>query len=405
MQNNFIFPDYVTNALRRLEENGFSAYVVGGAVRDIYMNKLPCDFDLTTDALPDDTLRIFSDLTTVETGRRFGTITVVSGGNALEITTFRSDGTYLNSRSPEAVFFSKTLSEDLKRRDFTINALAYSDTAGIVDLFGGKQDIDDKIIRCIGNADERFSEDALRILRAIRFSSVLGFELEQNTQKSIFKNKALLLNISAERISSELNKILLGQNVKSVLIKFREVIGEFIPEIKVSDSSSYTSAAETLCKSCKDKAMRLSIFLNELAPETASKALRRLKYDSKTVKTVKTLIEYKKAEIIPKKPKIKLLLNKIGVENAKKLFYLKELSEPQNPNIKKARELLNTIISGRECFSLKELKINGSDLTALGFSGSHIGNALKYALEEVIHERCENEKECLSKCILSKYRR
>ena len=182
-------PNYCKKIISTLKQNGFEGYLVGGCVRDSIMDITPNDYDITTSATPDEMLRIFSSFRVIETGLKHGTITVVIEGNNVEITTYRIDGEYDDNRHPKEVSFTRNLSEDLKRRDFTVNALAFNEEQGLVDLFGGKDDLDNKLIRCVGNPDKRFNEDGLRVLRALRFASVLGFEIEENTAKSILKNK------------------------------------------------------------------------------------------------------------------------------------------------------------------------------------------------------------------------
>lgn len=231
MNKIFYYPNSIDVIISKLQKSGFKAYLVGGCVRDFIIGLTPHDYDITTDALPQDIISIFSDYTTIPTGLKHGTVTVIADNTPIEITTFRTDGKYINSRRPQEVFFTRSYKDDASRRDFTMNALAYNKNDGIIDYFGGVSDIENKIIRTVNNPDKRFSEDALRILRAIRFSSVLGFSIEENTGKSIHNNKELLANISSERIFSEFTKLLCGNNVKNILIEYSDVISIFIPEI------------------------------------------------------------------------------------------------------------------------------------------------------------------------------
>ena len=219
--------------INALADAGFSAYVVGGCVRDYFLGNQTSDTDITTSAKPCELEKILADknIKVVETGLKHGTVTAVIDKTPLEITTFRADGEYRDSRHPQSVEFVEDIEQDLKRRDFTVNAMAYNDERGLVDLFGGREDIENRIIRTVGEPDARFKEDALRIMRALRFSSVLGFEIEEKTKKSIFDNMYLLENISAERIFSELSKLLCGKNVLNVLNEFRQVIGVIIPQL------------------------------------------------------------------------------------------------------------------------------------------------------------------------------
>ena len=210
-------PEKILKAIALLESNGYSAYTVGGCVRDSVMGRAPNDWDMTTSAAPDETREVFKDFHTVATGIKHGTVTVLIDSEPVEITTMRVDGKYSDNRHPESVSFTKRIEDDLSRRDFTVNAMAYNPKTGVVDPFGGQNDIKNKIIRCVGNPDTRFGEDALRILRAIRFSSVLGFDIDKKTSQSIIGNRSLLQNISKERIRVELIKMLCGQNVEKIL--------------------------------------------------------------------------------------------------------------------------------------------------------------------------------------------
>ncbi len=224
-------PKNISDVLDRLEKAGYEAYIVGGCVRDGLMGVPPHDFDVTTSALPEETQKVFSDFRVIETGLKHGTVTVLSDGEPVEITTYRIDGEYADGRHPDSVSFTRNIKEDISRRDFTMNGIAYSPKRGLFDAFGGPEDIRRGIIRCIGDPDKRFNEDALRILRALRFSAVLGFEIENNTALSLRRNKGLLSRVSGERIFSELRKMLCGANVGAVLRAFPEVIAEVIPEL------------------------------------------------------------------------------------------------------------------------------------------------------------------------------
>ncbi|MFA5658598.1 MAG: phosphohydrolase, partial [Oscillospiraceae bacterium] len=220
-------PDFALAAINILNKSGYEAYAVGGCVRDSLMGKLPNDWDICTNAHPEKVTAVFDGFKTIPTGLKHGTITIIIDNNPLEITTFRRDGEYSDSRRPDSVLFVPDLKEDLSRRDFTINAMAYSEKDGLIDFFGGRADLEKKLIRCVGEADIRFSEDALRILRAVRFSSVLGFEIEDKTSAALIEKKNRLSRVSPERIAAEMNKLLLGKNVFEVMKKYREMIAEF----------------------------------------------------------------------------------------------------------------------------------------------------------------------------------
>ena len=228
-------------ALDILHKNGYEAYIVGGSVRDMYLGKDAHDFDITTNAVPHITKNLFCDFTVVETGMKHGTVTAVISGENIEITTYRQEGEYSDSRHPDKVEFTTSLPLDLSRRDFTVNALAYDGSEELIDLFGGKEDIENKVIKAIGNPYDRFSEDALRILRGIRFASVLDFEIEEKTKRAMLDLKHLLHKISRERIAEEINKFLCGKSVKRVLLDMWEVLAEIIPEIPPIKNPNATS--------------------------------------------------------------------------------------------------------------------------------------------------------------------
>ena len=242
-------------AIARLESRGYEAYAVGGCVRDSLLGQAPHDWDLTTNATPDETAAAFADCRVVETGKKHGTVTVLDRGEPLEITTYRRDGAYADNRHPVSVTFSKTLSDDLSRRDFTVNAMAYHPSRGLVDLFGGKEDLQNGVIRCVGNAETRFHEDGLRILRAIRFASVLDFSLEAETARAIHICVFLLDNIARERIREEWTKLLLGKAADRILRDYPDVISEIFPEVVPSPLDIH------ICDAPADPVIRLTLFL------------------------------------------------------------------------------------------------------------------------------------------------
>ena len=440
MINESNFSASVLKALEILNKHNKDAYIVGGSIRDIIMGINPKDYDITTSALPEETLKIFSSFKTFKTGIRYGTVTVIIDGLPIEITTFRTDGEYKDNRKPQNVIFSRALDRDLSRRDFTINAMAYSPVKGFVDMFDGMGDIERKLIRAIGNPDERFSEDALRMLRALRFSSRLGFDIEENTKSAIFKNKKLLLNISAERIREEFNKILLGEYATEILSEYREIVKEFIPEISHSfdfEQKSkyhiydvYNHTLKALEKAPKVLSIRLAVFFHdiakplcyttdtkgdrhykghpELGADMAKSILKRLKYDNYTIKEVTTLIKYHDTHIVPRKNEIKKYLTLLGEELLEKLLTVKfaDCSGKLNTNDKryydnlKTKEIMEQIIKNGECYSLKTLAICGSDLLNENIEGKYIGEILNATLNAVIKESLPNEKSVLLKYAL-----
>ena len=437
----FVLPSQVEFALNKLNAAGYEAFIVGGCVRDILRGVAPSDYDITTSAEPEQTKAVFSGGRIIETGLKHGTVTLLKEDTPLEITTYRIDGDYTDNRRPDSVIFTKTLTEDLARRDFTVNAMAYSPKTGITDAFGGEDDLKNGIIRCVGDADRRFNEDALRIMRALRFASVLGFEIEEETKKSIFKNKNLLKNISAERIATELIKLLSGKNARSVIVDYFEVLEVILPEISgmkgfdqknrwhVYDILNHT--ALVVEKSPATPVLRLVALLHDCGkvdsfsmdergvghfyghPEVSCKkaktALARLKLDNATTAFVLTLIKYHDTPVEPTKPAVKGLLKLLGADL---FFSLMDIKRADNlaQNLKLTKDELKTIdniesiakeiIKNKECFSLKDLAVKGNDLINIGIpEGSELGKKLEFLLDAVINERVENKKEALLKLL------
>lgn len=428
-------PNEVKIALDNLNKNGFEAYIVGGCVRDSLLGDSPKDYDITTSAEPEEVMKIFRSFRVIETGIKHGTVTVLIHGVPLEITTFRIDSDYADHRHPENVTFTKSLKEDTARRDFTMNAIAYNEKSGISDFYGGSEDIKKRIIRCVGDPDKRFNEDALRIMRAIRFSSVLGFDIEENTKQAIFRNKELLKNISSERIAGELVKLLCGENVKNVLIEYIDVLGVVIPELlpmKGFDQQNFHHIYDILTHTAVAveniepvPALRLTALFHDIgkpkcfsikdgvghfyghasiSAEMTDKILSRLKFDNATKATVTKLVKLHDVQIEETESAVKRSLGK----NTPEIFFLLldmkradtlALSPEYFPRLeyldrlqKKAEEILNA----KACFSLKELAVSGHDLIALGVKpGKEIGSILNKLLEEVITEKLPNDKEKL----------
>ena len=437
----FVLPPQVEFALNKLNNVGYEAYIVGGCVRDILRGETPSDYDITTSAEPEQTKAVFSGERIVETGIKHGTVTLLKNGMPLEITTYRIDGDYTDNRRPNSVKFTETLTEDLARRDFTVNAMAYSPKTGVTDAFGGKEDLKNGIIRCVGDADRRFNEDALRIMRAIRFASVLDFEIEQKTKESIFKNKNLLKNISVERIAVELLKLLSGKNARKVILDYFEVLEVILPEISgmkgfdqksrwhVYDILNHTALAVE--KSPEAPVLRLAALLHdcgkvdsftvdergvghfyghpEVSYEKAKTALARLKFDNATTAAVLTLIKYHDMPIEPTKPAVKKVLKLLGADLFFKLLDIKradnlaqnlELTKDVLKTIDNIENIAKEIIKNNECFCLKTLAVTGADLINIGIpTGKELGEKLEFLLDAVINERAENKKEELLKLL------
>lgn len=428
-------PENASTVLARLNEAGFEAFLVGGCVRDELMNKPLHDYDITTNALPAQTKSVFCDFRVVETGMKHGTVTVVCGGENFEVTTFRTDGEYTDNRHPASVSFAENIESDLSRRDFTVNAMAYSPVKGLIDLFGGQADIEHKIIRCVGNPDKRFHEDGLRILRALRFSSVLDFEIEENTALSIHKNKELLKNISRERIFSELKKLLCGSGVFRVLMPYHDVISEAIPELAVMygfrqhnihhayDVWEHTARAVEHCAA--DECTRLAALLHdcgkpaaftldengaghfysheEKSAEIAEKVLRSLKTDNKTHDTVVFLV---RKHMLPfgevSEKTVKRLIGEAGAENMRRLLDLRKadvfaLGTGEQPDgFERMERLIDDASKPEVCTGLKTLHVNGGDIMSLGIpAGRAVGELLSRLLEGVLDGEVENERAAL----------
>lgn len=437
-----ILSDTVKNLIGIIENNGFEAYAVGGCVRDSLMGISGGDIDITTSAKPNELENILANnnIKFVETGLKHGTITAVIDSIPYEITTFRTDGTYLDNRHPDKVEFVTNLNDDLARRDFTINAMAYNDTKGLVDIYGGRQDIDNKLIRCVGDANRRFNEDALRIMRAIRFSSVLGFDIEEQTKKAIFDNKELLKNISVERIFKEMSKLLMGDNVFNVLCEYKEVIGVAVPELSqifdvpqnskwhCYDVWTHTAKAVELAK--KDVYIRwITLFHDTGKGDThttdkngidhfknhQSYSATHFENAGKHLKMPLDLFERGVSAIAVHdkilnvdRNEIRWYLATIGethfrdmidLMRADKMAHNYELVKVELNNLDIIEEIMNDIIKNGEVITLKELAINGNDLLELGFYGPKIGATLNYLLTHVNLYNVENEKSALLKFI------
>ncbi len=416
-----------------LKHAGYEAYLVGGSVRDCLLGQDSHDIDITTSAYPDEIKQVFTNFKTIDTGIQHGTITILYENLPIEITTFRADGKYLDHRRPNQVSFVQNLEEDLLRRDFTINAMAYDEK--LIDLFGGIDDLKNKLIRAVGEPDIRFKEDALRIMRALRFASQLNFKIEKQTEIAMQNNKELLKDISSERIQKELNQILLGKNAKNVLLKYYDIIAVCIPEIlkivgfeqhsKYHIYDVYKHSIISLAKSKYNLVVRLTLLFHDIGkPEVFSldennnrhfyqhaaesvkitrSIFNRLKYDNNTKNQVLRLIEYHDAVLSEDTKSIKRWLNRLGEDLFKKLIEV-QLGDNygQNPTLwdrqiklKNIRKKIDKIVAQKECFSLKQLAVNGHDMMALGYRGQQIKTALNFALESVINNKIRNDKNAI----------
>ena len=389
-------PKNVENIIERLKEHGFEGFAVGGCVRDSLLNKTPTDWDITTDALPADMKKIFKK--TFDTGIAHGTVTVLMDGVGYELTTYRVDGNYSDGRHPDRVSFSKNLSEDLCRRDFTINAMAYSHNKGIVDLFGGRKDLQNGVIRAVGDAKKRFDEDALRMLRAVRFAAQLGFKIDDDTFAAIREKAKLLSKVSKERIFVELNKSLCGdfaQNIKTVYISgLYKYIGK---EFAKLDESIYDFYPR---KFPNKKHMYWAAFLENIEnAEAVKKILFELKSDNATRNNAYLLVKELKNPLPSSDEDIRWSLHRIGAD----LFcdYIEILkSDKKNVNILDKIDTIENryslILKENHAYEISMLDITGKDLMDIGISkGPKIGEVLEFLLEKVIENPLNNEKSIL----------
>lgn len=385
-------PIDVKDIINDIYINGYEAYIVGGCVRDSIVGIKPNDYDITTNAKPEDTIRIFKNYRVIETGIKHGTITLIKNKNEYEITTYRIDGTYNDNRRPESVEFTSDIVQDLKRRDFTINSIAYNHKVGIVDAFNGIEDINKKVIRTVGDADERFKEDGLRIIRAVRFSSKLNFEIDNKTLESIYKNIKLIKNISSERIQEELNKILLSDYPEKIYILYDANLFDIF---KIKNVKMNKNDLIKLKSSKNDLVIRLSIFIYILGDINESKKiLDLLRYSNKIKSQCITILDNLDNKIIDDKIAIKIYLKEIGHESLNYLLYVKKVLdiEFEKKYYDKINNLIKEIDLNKECYSLKELALNGRDLNALGYKGKEIGEKLNFLLYNVIENPNINNK-------------
>ncbi len=429
-------PKEIVELLDCLNKNNHEAYVVGGCVRDTLLGLTPHDWDICTSASPREMMEVFSEYRVLETGLQHGTITVLVNKMPVEITTFRTDGEYRDHRHPDSVVFVKTLKEDLARRDFTVNAMAYHPKIGIQDPFGGREDLRKGLLRCVGKANDRFGEDALRILRGLRFAATYALVPETKTAQALHDCAHLLHSVSAERVQTELCRMLLGKDIGKILEEFSDVIFIFLPELKpckgfwqfsmYHDRDVLNHTIASVQNAVSDLTVRLTLLLHDIgkplcftkdekgnghffghakhSEKLAANILKRLRFDNKTISDVCYLIRYHDTVIEQTESVVKRWLNRLGEELFDKLLLVKEgdckghalcLLEPRMEELSNLRKIRDIIIEQQQCFSLRDLSINGDDILALGFSGKSVGEQLQWVLNEVIEERLPNEKEVL----------
>lgn len=434
---NIVLPENVKIIIDNLNKNNFEAFIVGGCVRDSIIGLTPHDWDICTNAKPEEIKKCFEKFNTFDSGIKHGTISIVLDGEVFEVTTYRIDGTYSDNRRPDSVTFTSNITKDLARRDFTINSMAYNESKGLIDPYGGKNDLHDKIIRCVGNPDFRFKEDALRIIRALRFASVYNFAIDNETSESIHKNADLLKNIAVERISVELNKLLCGNGAEDILNNYRDVIAVSIPEIKpMFDYNQHTKHHNRdlwrhttySVKSVDDNPLlRMSMLLHDIgkpkackrddngtchfkghpkySAEIADNILRRLKYPTDFIETCLTLIKYHDVRFNGSKRQLRHVMSAIGDKNVELLLKIQRADIMAQSDYKRKEKLekldlackvYGEILADKDCFTLKQLEINGNDIKNLGVDeGVKIGKILKMLLSLVIEDKLKNEKSAL----------
>ncbi len=401
-------PKVVKFIIDRIYEYGYEAFIVGGCIRDCILGITPNDYDITTNATPNKIMDIFKEFKLIKNGIKHGTIGILIDGDIYEITTYRIESEYEDSRRPKSIEFTGNIVDDLKRRDFTINAMAYNDKKGLIDDFGGIVDLKNKVIKTVGNPDKRFNEDGLRIIRAIRFSSKLGFNIEDKTLNSIYKNYHIVKNISIERITDEINKIIISKNPQNIILLYKTKIFEILGIYYNFNNDNYLRLEKqlkiiSLIDEIEYKLLLLQYIINNESKDYNNRnyIVNILRYPNKVKDDINNLIEYMYIdESNLNKIDIKYILNKIGYSRFEKILNLKNIYYSANYNkkskyIKPCINILKDIINNKECYTIKDLKLNGNDLKELGYKGNEIGTNLNYLLEEVIKNPNLNSKKLL----------
>ncbi|MCI9061582.1 MULTISPECIES: CCA tRNA nucleotidyltransferase [Romboutsia] len=416
-------PKDVSFLIDMIYENGYEAFMVGGCVRDSVLNLTPNDYDITTNAKPKEIMNIFKDYKIIDTGIKHGTVSIILNNNIYEITTYRIEGEYENNRRPKTVEFTSSIEEDLRRRDFTINAMAYNKQFGIIDKFNGLEDLQNRIIKTVGNPDERFKEDGLRMIRAIRFSSKLGFNIDENTLNGIYKNSYIIKNISTERINDEFTKILLSDNPQNIILLYKTNIFKYLG-IHCNLNRDYYKELEkyiNILSYCDNNLLDKLIILDYLISNEILKCIDKcekykyycenikkvniinnLRYSNKVINYCNDIMEYMIKDIDKiDKIVIKRYLNNIGYEKLNKVFKLKLIYNVFFNNkdnvefFKQCIKQLDEIENSKECYEIKSLEIDGKILKDLGYKGKEIGEKLSFLLDQVIKNPLLNKKDIL----------
>lgn len=394
-------PVQVEEILTRLREHGYEAYAVGGCVRDAILGRIPGDWDITTSAHPDEVKRVFGH--TIDTGLQHGTVTVMRDHIGYEITTYRIDGEYEDGRHPKEVVFTRELREDLRRRDFTINAMAYSHETGIVDIFGGAEDLAEHRIRCVGDAIERFTEDALRILRAVRFSAQLDFSIEKATWKALCELAPSLVHVSKERIQVELTKTLLSDRPefiwKTEAAGLAPYITKTFSDVFAAWNVRYDNFAGTAAHLPMKKALRWAYFLAPAGEKICIKVLKELKMDNDTIDKAKVLSRFAYEEIRSDESSVRHVMSAMEDDVFDWLLLLKEVLMPECAcEIQNIRDLAKKIRERGDCIRLKDLAVTGKDLIQAGIKpGPELGKKLQILFEKVLEDpKCNTREKLLA---------
>ncbi len=429
-----MLPGDVLDILDRLNSAGHAAYAVGGCVRDLLLGRRPDDWDVTTSARPEQVMELFAGCC-VPTGLQHGTVTVRIDSRSYEVTTFRTDGVYSDHRHPDRVTFSDRLEEDLKRRDFTIGAMAMDASGAVTDLFGGREDLKNGVIRCVGDPDARFGEDALRIMRALRFASVLDFSVATDTADAIRRGREMLRGIAAERIREEMTKLLCGKAAARVLLEFPEVVGVFLPEMQAAVGFDQRNPHhcydvwEHTVRSVEavpaEPVLRWTMLFHDLGKTScftvdpagvghfyghgrissamAREAMARLRFDNDSRERIGLLVDWHDRDVPCTRKGLLRTMNTLGADGAAQLIAVKRADNlAQAPayrgrqaELDRAEEILSQLLAEGACFSLKQLAVNGRDMMELGLAGPAVGRMLHRLLDRVLEEKLPNDREML----------
>lgn len=438
-------PAALIHLLDRLEQHGFSAWAVGGCVRDSMLGLTPGDWDVASDAKPEQVIQCFADCKVIETGLKHGTVTVRLDHMPFEVTTFRIDGQYMDHRRPQTVQFTSSLEQDLSRRDFTVNAMAWHPKRGLVDPFGGREDLTRRCIRCVGQAEKRLEEDALRIMRALRFASVYEFSLDKATAQAVRNKRTLLKAVAAERIRVELERLLCGTAVEDILLSYATVLEIPIPELSPMFGFLQCSrhhcfdvwehTAKSVAAIQPIPALRLTMLLHDIAKpccfsqdengnghfyghpkmsaEMTAEILRRLRFDNDTKRQIQELVLYHDVRIGTDLKAVRRLLAKMGEERYRQLLLVKRADimaqsgyrkEEKMEQVDQLEEGLEQVLTQKQCYSMKDLAVDGRDLIQVGIPpGKLLGIALKELLDQVVDGNLENTKGALLEQVKKKF--